>query len=244
MTTDSSRRAVEAADNVVHAYDLNMQVPDSPVPPRDDEGVVSQPASIAADKRPNIFIEGNDIPINPHKRRRSASFDWTYRVSAKHRLIDVAALSPNREISPHTTEIISAVEDCGDFSTNSSGQETSIKTDVMGPRTKHPDFAKGMEGDFAAMAGLRHTKIRELLHIIVNESLRVGGRPDSAIAEDTDRGEVIEVRARSSEGDASTKTIEWSVDPCVPDAILGEATVLERTVLRENALTSLSSRRT
>ena len=225
---DSSRRAVEAADNVVHAYDLNMQVPDSPVPPRDDEGVESQSASTAAEKRPNILIEGNDIPVNPHKRRRSPSFDWTDRVSAKHRLIDGAASSPNREVSPHTTEIRSAVEDCGDFSANSSGQETNIKTDVAGSRTRHPDSAKGTEADSAAMPGLRHTKIRELLHMIVNESLRVGGRPDSAIAEDTDRGEVIEVRARSSKGDASTKIIEWAVDPCVPDTVLGKATILNR----------------
>lgn len=226
---------------MVHAYDLNMQVPDSPVPPRDDEAVESQSASAATDKRPNILIEGNDIPINPHKRRRSASFDWTHRVSAKHRLIDVAASSSNREISPHTTEIRSAVEECGDFSANLSGHETSIQTDVTASRTKHPDFVEGMEGDSAAMPGVRHTRIRELLHVIVNESLRVGGRPDSAIAEDTDCGEVIEVRARTSKGDASTKIIEWSVDPSVPDAILGKDTLLRFPIRRENTLMLLGS---
>ena len=212
---------------MVHAYDLNMQIPDSPVPPRDDEGVESQPVSAAAGKRPNILIEGNDISINPHKRRRSVSSDWTYRVSAKHRLIDVATSSPSREISPYTTDIRSAVEDYGEFSANSTGQETNNSLDVTESRIRHSDSAKAMEVDSAAMPGVRQTKIRELLHVIINESLRVGGRPDSAIAEDTDCGEVIEVRARSSKGDASTKIIEWSVDPCVPDTILGKATVLD-----------------
>lgn len=209
---------------MVHAYDLNMQVPDSPVPSRDDEGVESQSALATADKRPDVLIEGDDIPVNTHKRRRSASFDWTHRVSAKHRLTDVATSSPDREISPHTTEIRSAVAKCGAFSANSSGQETSIEPDVTASHTKHPDFARGMESDSAAMPGVRHTRIRELLHVIVNESLRVGGRPDSAIAEDTECGEVIEVRARSSKGDASTKIIEWSVDPSVPDTVLGRDT--------------------
>lgn len=212
---------------MVHAYDLNMQVPDSPVPPRDDEGGDSQSALIAAEKRPNILIEGNDIRINPHKRRRSTSFDWTYRASAKHRLIDGVTSSPYREISPNTAEIRSAIEDSGDFSANSTSQETSIKIDVAGSRIRHSESAKEMEFDSAITPGQRHTKIRELLHVIVNESLRVGGRPDSAIAEDTDRGEIIEVRARSSKGDASTKYIEWSVDPCVPDTILGRVIIRE-----------------
>ena len=30
VVQDSSRRAVEAADNVVHAYDMDMSVPDGP----------------------------------------------------------------------------------------------------------------------------------------------------------------------------------------------------------------------
>ena len=38
------------------------------------------------------------------------------------------------------------------------------------------------------LQGSVYTKIRDLLHLIINESLRVGGRPDSAIAEDTDGG--------------------------------------------------------
>jgi CheY-like chemotaxis protein len=58
------------------------------------------------------------------------------------------------------------------------------------------------------------------LHYVITDALKVGGRPDSAIAEATDNGEIIEVRTRSSNGEASTKWVEWSVSPEVPDSIL------------------------
>ena len=64
--------------------------------------------------------------------------------------------------------------------------------------------------------------IRELVHAVVNGSLQSGGRPDAAITTATPRGEIIEVRARSSQGDASTKMVEWFVDERVPHEILGD----------------------
>ena len=32
-TEDSSKRAIEAADNVVHAYDVNLEMPETPLTP-------------------------------------------------------------------------------------------------------------------------------------------------------------------------------------------------------------------
>lgn len=69
--------------------------------------------------------------------------------------------------------------------------------------------------------GLRHSRIRDLIHVIINESLRVGGRPDSAVAEETDGGEIIEVRSKTADGETRVKTIEWSVDAKIPEVILG-----------------------
>lgn len=78
------------------------------------------------------------------------------------------------------------------------------------------------EPESATTPGLRHTQVRDLLHLVINESLRVGGRPESAIAEDTDGGEAIEVTTRGANGDPCTKIIEWSVDPQVPETIFGK----------------------
>lgn len=78
------------------------------------------------------------------------------------------------------------------------------------------------EPEYTVTPNLRHTKIRDLLHMTINDCLRNGGRPESAIAEDIDGGELIEVKTKSSNGVIRTKVIEWAVDPQVPESIFGE----------------------
>ncbi len=221
---DSSRRAVEAADNVVHAAYLNMQVPDTPVHAVDDETAEAQSSLSASDKRPNILIEGNNISINPNKRRRSASFEWSYAPVAKHRAVESAVSTPGREISPRTEGLRSAIEESREMTSAlpRSHPEGVTAPDRNPSFSEMDDYTATLDHESALAPSLRHSKPRELLHLIVNESLRVGGRPDSAIAENTERGEIIEVRSRSSKGDASTKIIEWSVDPSVPEVVPGE----------------------
>ncbi|KAI9875286.1 MAG: hypothetical protein M1830_008658 [Pleopsidium flavum] len=224
VVQDSSRRAVEAADNVVHAYDLNMQVPDTPVPLIDEETTEVQSSTSAGEKRPNILIEGNDIPINPNKRRRSASYEWSYAPDSKHRALQSTISTPGREISPRTEASRSAVREGGDItSTIPQSHALSGVIDITRQRnasvSEIDDSAVALDQDHGPAPGHRYTKLRELLHLIVNESLRVGGRPESAIAEDTERGEIIEVRSRSSKGEAWTKIIEWTVDPSVPETL-------------------------
>ncbi|KAL8955511.1 MAG: hypothetical protein Q9193_006670, partial [Seirophora villosa] len=223
VVQDSSRRAVEAADNVVHAYDLNMQVPDTPTPQNDDEGMENQSAVSAGDKRPNIIIEGNSISFKRSKRRRTTSAEIE-RPPHKHRVLQSEDSASRRDISPHTAALRTAVEESDNLT---SGQERkSRRSKRSTPATiRTPEAMDDMVLDVsepesaAATPGLRHTKVRELLHLIVNESLRVGGRPESAVAVDTDGGESIEVRTRNSNGKISRKTVEWSVDPQVPETI-------------------------
>lgn len=74
--------------------------------------------------------------------------------------------------------------------------------------------------EHSKVPGLRHTNLREVMQYVINDALKVGGRPDSAIAEATDTGERIEVRTRSSNGDAFTKWIEWTVAADVPETIV------------------------
>ncbi|KAK0949177.1 hypothetical protein LTR91_026667, partial [Friedmanniomyces endolithicus] len=54
---------------------------------------------------------------------------------------------------------------------------------------------------------------------VINEGLKMGGRPDSATASETENGEIIEVRSRGSDGTVSSKIIEWSVDRSVPQTM-------------------------
>lgn len=204
-----------------------MQVPDTPVPPVDEETAEIQSPTSTFERRPNILIEGNNIPINPNKRRRSASFEWTYAPAAKHRAVESTISTPGREISPRTEALQSVLLESSEATTTLPRRHpTSVAavsaTDRNPSVSEMDDPTLPGDSDHVPTPGLRHTKLRELLHLLVNESLRVGGRPDSAIAEDTARGELIEVRSRSSKGDASTKMIEWSVDSSVPETISGE----------------------
>lgn len=65
---------------------------------------------------------------------------------------------------------------------------------------------------------------------MVTDALKIGGRPESAVAEATDNGECIEVRTRSSQGEAYTKWVEWSVSPDVPDLMLIDEKDLAKVV--------------
>lgn len=212
----------------MHAYDLNMQVPDTPVPPNDDENMDTQSANSGEDRRPSLFLEGQSIFFRRSKRQRTSSVEWNVGPTTKHRVIQSSSSTPLREVSPHTASLRTAVEESDNIT---SGMEGVIRAGKKGKGARRqssaivdPEYAFDIsEPEAATTPGLRHTKIRELLHLVVNESLRVGGRPDSAIAEDTDGGETIEVRTRSSKGDASTKIIEWSVDASVPESIFGKS---------------------
>ena len=213
--TDSSRRAVEAADNVVHAYDLNMQVPDTPNPPNDDESMEGMSTVSYNGRRPDLNMEGKSIFFRRSKRQRTSDSGNSGPVT-KHRHLQSRSSTPRPELSPHTASLRTAVEESDEL-TGGMGEFTRAT-----PALIEPEIACELsEPEFTLTPSLRHTKVRELLHMTINDSLRNGGRPESAIAEDIDGGEIIEVKTRSSNGDSRTKIIEWSVDPQVPETVLG-----------------------
>ncbi|KAL8808357.1 MAG: hypothetical protein Q9182_000177 [Xanthomendoza sp. 2 TL-2023] len=228
VVQDSSRRAVEAADNVVHAYDLNMQVPDTPIPPNDDESVDALSAISHGDRRPNIFIKGNSISFKRSKRRRTTSAE-VERPAYKHRLLH------SRGVSPHTASLKTAVEESDNLTRGQGGKTRSGKTTTPAAlRTQETIDEMALDTSEAdsptATPGLRHTRVRDMLHLVVNESLRVGGRPESAVAEDTDGGEIIEVTTVHSDGQKSIKIVEWSVDPQVPETMFVDERDLTKLV--------------
>ena len=214
-STDSSRRAVEAADNVVHAYDLNMQVPDTPNPPNDDDSMDGTSTVSHNGRTPNINMEEKSIFFRRSKRQRTSDSGNSGPVT-KHRHIQSQSSTPHREVSPNTASLRRAVEE---ENAVTAGMEDYTR---LTPALIEPEIALEMsEPEHTVSPSLRHTKVRDLLHMTINDSLRNGGRPESAIAEDIDGGEIIEVKTRSSSGHVRTKIIEWSVDSQVPEVILG-----------------------
>ncbi|KAL8709128.1 MAG: hypothetical protein Q9220_006149 [cf. Caloplaca sp. 1 TL-2023] len=233
VVQDSSRRAVEAADNVVHAYDLNMQVPDTPVPPDDDDSADAQSTVSQNDRRPNIIIKGNNISFKRSKRRRTTSTEQE-RPANKHRALRPRESTSGRGISPHTASLKTAVEE-SDSLTSGKGRKGKSSKRSTPATLRTPEATDEMaldtsEPESAATPGLRHTRVRDLLRLVVNESLRVGGRPESAVATETDGGEIIDVTARLSNGEAVSQLVEWSVDPQVPDTIFVDERDLAKLV--------------
>lgn len=229
---DSSRRAVEAADNVVHAYDMDMSVPDGPVELLDDNADANGPQSATVEKRPEILVEGSNLPLaRSNKRRRDDSFP---RASEDQ---------PSSKV-PRTTSTSSACR-CGDTKDESDGAKVtvdntcpllSITSTVRNEPQTPPDTDLTSNrlptSNRIIMPGLRHTNLKELIQHIISEGLKVGGRPDSAVALELEHGENIEVRIRRSNGTIGTKFIEWTVDPNVPDTLWIDEMDLSKLISR------------
>ncbi|BCS29066.1 uncharacterized protein APUU_70636A [Aspergillus puulaauensis] len=226
MVQDSARRAVEAADNVVHAYDLNMEVPKTPQVERDINfsGIAMSPVA-TSESRPNVFIDGSNIAINPYKRRRSNPPESKVEMTPKQK---IRRVSSPKELSPRTEEVKNAVHESDKiFSTKTPAHQIeAVMASMVEPRASlavrrsAPHLLlEGINVNFQGPA-LRFTKLRDLLRLVVNESLHVGGRPDFVVSNETELGEKIEVRSRTSNGEVYSKTIDWSVDLAVPDALL------------------------
>jgi CheY-like chemotaxis protein len=201
---------------VVHAYDMNMGVPETPLSPLDK--TPDQWNTFWREMRPDLMVTGDNLqaPMRGIKRKRN-EFSWP-----DHGKTRIA-----RPVRQRVRETYS--EEAPRRGTVSCPPEASLMDiDRLDNTCSHGTSLGKCDSSVSPMfasehskaPGLRHTNLREVLQYVINDALKVGGRPDSAIAEATDTGERIEVRTRSSNGDAHTKWIEWTVSPDVPETIL------------------------
>lgn len=223
VVQDSSRRAVEAADNVVHAYDMDMSVPDAPLNLPNDEPADSSFSfsSTPVDRRPEILVAGHNLPLaRPNKRRREESRQTSNASQHKSARLDDSDSVWARGAEP-SREMQEGVHEAEEV-------QSQAQPDV-GPAYQAVQEIVGNPSRIVA-PGLRHAHIREVLQYVINEGLKLGGRPDSAMAQETDYGEIIEVRTRGSDGTASRKIIEWDVDPSLPETIFVDEKDLSKLV--------------
>ncbi|KAF1929650.1 putative histidine kinase HHK17p [Didymella exigua CBS 183.55] len=222
---DSSRRAVEAADNVVYAYDMNMGVPEAPVSPLDkspNQWNTFWREARPEFARPEYFGAANDINRQQRgvKRRREDN-QWEEN--------QTRVVRPIRRRTRDTFSEEPPVRGSISCPPQSSLRQIAKMERCQGRCSSSTSFPRFVTGH-QKTPSLRHTNIREVLHYVITDALKVGGRPDSAIAEATDNGERIEVRTRNSNGEASTKWVEWSVSPDVPGSILIDEKDLAKVV--------------
>lgn len=209
VVQDSSRRAVEAADNVVHAYDMNLGIPDSPLAHLHNEETLDGVMPEAYASHPEILVAGSDLPISrPNKRRREDRGTFSEGSPTK---VQATPATRAQKASP-TSGMKQGVYEAEELRDHGP-RRPHMPTPRSSLHSVHP-------GDRPIAPGVRHTNLRQVLQYVVNEGLKVGGRPDSAIARETELGEIIEVVTRSAAGAPLTKLIEWSVHPAVQETIL------------------------
>jgi CheY-like chemotaxis protein len=193
---------------------MDMGVPDTPVsPPEDEDDPPRGPKYLGqADRRPGIVVTGENVPINfkGHKRRRDSNENPNSNAN-KYRRTCASPFQPRSESNQVAMHAAHANVKSPLQRHVSACDEEALMQDDAGISV--PDAAY-------IPPGLRHTNLRDVLQFLVNDLLKVGGRPESAIAQETDGGEVIEVKVRSPNGDTKIKTVRWTVHPGVPDTIL------------------------
>ena len=224
IVQDSAKRAVEAADNVVHAYDMNMQIPDTPSHENESPATTS---TGYFDYKPSRLIEGSDIHINAYKRRRSSPQPWNFGNTTKMRQVES---SKTIDVSPKNTSKFRPSIPTPHTSSSDARMPTvyTPTRNCITPDT--PSNKTSLDSDAFPTPGLKHCRVRALIPTVIYEALRVGGRPDSAVGEATNIGERIVVRSGSGSGQTSQKTIEWSVAEDVPDTLYADERDLTKLV--------------
>ena len=203
---DSSRRAVRAADNVVQAYDLDMQIPDGPMLLEDeaDESLASPLASPLA-----VEISSPNYANFTAKRKRDGSeqrerIPKTRSRSRSQRLsVTDFTGSASQQLHP-SIEI--GLETPGD-SDGTAPQEASPTTPTVGV-VQIRDFVRSEVSDLISSFESRPTSVQVQLHGL---------------------GESIAFTGMSPSNTPIRKRLEWEVHSLVPLEIVIEEKELSKT---------------
>lgn len=200
---------------------MGMGVPDAPSSSSDEDINIEDRCDRARrERRTDIVVTGENVPINfKGGKRRREDRGVTRASSMKHRRIDGSSGAQ----SIHDEDLNPVPRS---YTDPTCGGASAYPTVPPSPTLTHLEQS---EQDHVP-PGLRHTNLRDLLQFLINDLLKVGGRPESAIAVETTGGEDIEVRVRTPSGQERVKHIRWTVDDSVPDTILIEEQTLVKVL--------------
>ncbi|QSZ30103.1 hypothetical protein DSL72_004623 [Monilinia vaccinii-corymbosi] len=216
IVQESSRRAIEAGDNVVHAYDLNMQMPDVPLTPEEDDG-----------NKSFSLLQNYSLPRNGHLR--SASSPGPKKRSRSEDLEPKTGSPPKRmftlsepAISHHSLDIDSTIS-----------SEEQMKFDAL------PFDPKPSPLTSSVSMNPSHQRIitRDFMRKLISDALKSDHLTNEHHTT-TDYGDKFKVRTRGPEGEMRERLIELVIQPDVPEAILTEEQHLEFSISKiiDNAI--------
>jgi len=203
---------------------MNMGVPDTPLSPLDEEdGEEDSVLPGNSDQSSGDASIGTILPVTLRSRkRRSDSTTWCSGTVAKLPATLSTRTSRSMESNPATAFDGETRTIALPTTFPSHAQHDGADAGPASPLSQSSLTNSPPQPALHVLPGLRHTDLRHVLQFIVNDSLKIGGRPESAVARETEGGEYIEVRVRNSNGNEDIKFIDWSVDPGVPETILGK----------------------
>ncbi|KAF7906313.1 hypothetical protein EAF00_000592 [Botryotinia globosa] len=234
IVQESSRRAIEAADNVVHAYDLNMQMPDVPLTPEDDGTKSFAPMQNYSPPTDGQLREAFSSP-NLKKRNRSENLELNLGSPPKRTFT-----LPEGEISQHLLDVDSAIVStaCSSpempiRSTTTTNSEIEMKSNEF-PFDSNPS---PLTSPASMTPGHQRVVTREFMRNLISDSLKTD-YPASEHHTATEFGEIIELKTQGSRGEIQECSIELVIQPDVPEAILTEEQHLQFSISKiiDNAI--------
>jgi CheY-like chemotaxis protein len=180
---------VEAAENVVLAYDMNMGEPHAM-----DQALVDEEMKGLELASPQPITSGDTTPSR-RGRKRVRSID--------DRACDHSSKTPRLEADRVETRHRSSSPRLG------ASTDGTLLENI-------PSLAMTVIGQLPT--GVGQTNVRTSILNIVTDVIK-GGRVESAIPTPIDGGEEIEVRQRIFNSQETTKLVRWHVDADVPEVI-------------------------
>lgn len=207
VVLESSRRAVEAADNVVHAYDLNLQMPDTPLVTEwvagedfglevDDETSPDTTMTISCVTGKRDRSEELDYHPGPPLKRLAAMTEGGLRRAYRPPMMRTARGTPDLpDILPEEcpTDDVLLVQNLSKKSISNSPRLTPM----LASPTQRPII------------------IRDFMRVLVDDILK-GCHPVQKVSATTELGEVITVRREGLRGELSDLNINLVTEPDVP----------------------------
>ncbi|KFY70413.1 hypothetical protein V499_09187 [Pseudogymnoascus sp. VKM F-103] len=246
---DSSKRAVEAVDNVVHAYDLNMQMPETPLDNSDSE-LANAPifAPLADPFRPDIVIEGSGIPLVAATNKRQRDDEVGFHPGPPMKRLPSITEGGLRKVyddcSSPTTSVVAEADETSTvdldtterhhFSQSPSpsfplaSPDEVMRTPAVSPP---PLFNKNLTSD------RRQISTRSFIRNLVDQAIR-SMRPVDKVRVPHNMGELIYVKTEGPRGDIDELTINVIVSPETPERIITKELHLTFAVMKvvDNAI--------
>lgn len=207
---------MEAADNVVHAYDLNMEMPETPLTPESTDDITSTAIPTPSSKLSNA---PGRLPSPPRTKRSRDDDPDRHIETPRKRMFTISEAEILRKYYPD--DEITSCGVCGIVTAEKTASILSSPALDMTTIESSPIITP-------AILSSNHRRVitREFMRTLLNEALR-NGNPTSEVHIETDLGEMIEIQTLTSKGEVQSRNISLMIEAEVPEVIIVEESHLQ-----------------